>query len=122
MFTADQARKLLTIADVFFPIDDDDDPKFAQTINMNDVWGWAIADCEYVPDESLPEVASLFFRYGWAGILYWVSERHNGMKSEFHDINRFIGFVRNEERIRAEFPDSSRRAYAKQTYTLGAEL
>jgi hypothetical protein len=67
----------------------------------------------------LPEVARLFWNYGWCGILYWMSERHDQMKSEFHDINRFVEFVRREEDIRKEVPDSSERAYVKREYVLG---
>ena len=119
MFTIEKARKLLTEAELFDVIVDDDDEKFKQTLNMNDVWGWATADGESVPDEDLPKVAELFWRYGWAGILYWVSERHDGMTSEFHDNNRFIEFVRNEEQLRKEIPDSSTRAYKQISYTLG---
>ena len=119
-FTVDTARAFLKAADVFFDLEDGDgDPKWAQTLNMNDVWGWACADCEYVPDDKLPEIAELAWRYGWAGILYWVSEARAGERSEFHDNNRFIDFVRHEETLRKEIPKSSTRAYHKLSYTLG---
>jgi hypothetical protein len=112
------SRALLTAAGVFYG-DIGDDPKDAQTLNMNDVWGWATAWGEYVPDEDLPEVARLFSRYGDAGLLYWVSERHEKMKSEFEDNNRFIDFVRHEEELCLQCPDSNKRAYTKLKYTLG---
>jgi hypothetical protein len=86
---------------------------------MNDVWAWACADGQYVPDEKLPEVAELFWRYGWAGILYWVSKENGNMRSEFVDNNRFIDFVTHEEQLRKEFPDSDERAYKKISYTIG---
>lgn len=119
-FDTESARTFLKAADVFFDLEDcDGDPKWAQMLNMNDVWGWACADCEYVPDDKLSEVAELAWRYGWAGILYWVSEARGGERSEFHDNNRFIDFVRHEEKLRKEIPGSSARAYHKLTYTLG---
>ena len=43
------------------------------------------------------------------------------MRSEFRDINRFVEFVRNEERLKKDVPNSSRRAYKKMTYTLGGD-
>jgi hypothetical protein len=116
----DQAREFLkSIGGVFFFADEEDDPKLAQTLNMNDVWAWASADGEYVPDEELPEVADLFWRYGWPGILYWVSQRNENMRSEFEDNNRFIDFVKHEEQLRKDIPDPSKRAYKKIKYTLG---
>lgn len=118
MFSIGNARQLLTMAGVFFG-EDDEDPRMAQMLNMNDTWAWACADGEDVPDEELPRVAELFFQYGWCGILYWVSERNNHMRSEFEDINRFIAFVRAEEAIRQEIPSSSKRAYTKREYTVG---
>ena len=111
------ARKLLTLAEVFFDTDDEDS-KLSQTLNMNDTWAWACSDGEYVPDEELPEVAGLFVRYGWAGILYWVSERRDSLTSEFEDNNRLIEFVRNEERLRNTL-NHSELAYKKITYTIG---
>lgn len=117
--TVDTARALLVAADVFCG-PDNEDPTMAQTLNMNDVWGWATAWGEYVPDSELVEVAQLFYSYGWCGILYWMSERHGHMRSEFEDINRFVDFVRQEEALTKEIPNSSSRAYAKRTYTLGS--
>jgi hypothetical protein len=126
MFTVESARKLLTAADVFIGTDDDRDrddfsEEWLQTLNMNDVWEWACADAEHVPDEELPRVAELFWRYGSCGLLYWVSERRQQLKSEFYDINRFIEFVRREEEIRRSEPSQSRRAYLKQQYTIGED-
>lgn len=113
-----KARALLELADQFYG-DIPGEPEAAQTLNMNDVWGWAMAWGEYVPDEELPRVAELFKRYGDAGVLYWVSEHHGQMRSEFEDNNRFIDFVRHEEKLRQEVPDSNKRAYKKLKYTLG---
>lgn len=142
-FTIEGARKLLEDAGVFFynnlesetqAINAYTDPFWTeerkkemleeiaecqQTLNMNDTWGWACADGEKVPNEKLPEVAELFWRYGWAGILYWVSEQREQMRSEFHDNNRMIDFVRHEEALRKSEPNSSKRAYAKLKYMLG---
>lgn len=117
MFSTDKARELLEKADVFFG-PDDDEPEFAQMINFNDTWSWASADGEYVTDAELIIVAELFWRYGWCGILYWAAEK-NQCRSEFLDNNRFIDFVRQEEAIRREVPDSNKRAYHKAKYTLG---
>lgn len=120
MFDAEEARKLLVAGDVFFEMDKDgSDSRLNQVLNMNDTWEWAVADGEYVPDEDLAEVGRLFFLYGHCGLLYWVSERNNQKRSEFEDINRFVNFVRAEEIIRKELPDSSKRAYAKREYALG---
>ena len=114
------ARTLLEAAGVFFD-NDDLDPRYHQMLNMNDVWGWATADGEYVEDEELPEVARLFCEYGWCGLLYWVSQKRGGIVSEFADVNRFIEFVRNEEAILKEEPDLNKRAYLKRQYTIGEE-
>lgn len=119
MYSTEKARELLTKADVFFGPDEDEPQLGQQTLNMNDTWAWACADGEDVPDEELPRVAELFFQYGWCGILYWVSERNEQMRSEFEDINRFIAFVRAEEAICQEVPNSDKRAYAKREYTVG---
>jgi hypothetical protein len=120
-FTLDEAKALLKAAGVFYHDEDNHDENFGApyTLNMNDTWGWATAWGETVPEEELPHVAELFFHYGWGGILYWMSERNDGMRSEFHDNNRYIDFARHEEAIRAEIPDGSKRAYAKRSYTLG---
>ena len=114
-----EARKLLEAADVFFGADPDEPPELAQTLNMNDTWGWACADGEYVPDEELPEVARLFWAYGHCGLLYWVSERNDQRRSEFHDINRAIEFVRYEEHIRKTIPNDTKRAYTYRCYVIG---
>lgn len=121
MFNIYTARAFLRAADVFFDADEDDPEEMAQTLNMNDTWAWACADAEYVPDAELPRVAELFWWYGYAGLLFWVSERRGQCKSEFADVNRFIEFVRHEEAIKADEPDSSKRAYLKRSYTIGME-
>ena len=119
MFTIDSARELLTKAGIFFAYDDlEDDPKWAQTINLNDAFYWACSDCECVTDEELPELARLFFCYGWAGVMYWVAEKR-GDKPEFVNVQRHIEFVKMEEAIRQEEPSSSKRAYLKRQYTIG---
>ena len=102
MYTIDEAKNLLTQAGVFFDCVEEDDPIFKQMINLNDVWGWACADGEVVSEEDLPELAELFFRYGYCGVLWWVSKKRNNCRSEFEDINRFLDFVANEEAIRAD--------------------
>lgn len=114
------ARRLLLAADLVWG-KDEDSPDGDQILNMNDVWGWAISWGEHVPDEELPAVLALVRRYGYCGALYWVSERHDHMRSEFEDVNRFVEFVRQEEMIRKEVPDSSARAYAKRSYLIGAK-
>ena len=116
MMTIDQARALLEAAEVFYG---DLGERDKQTLNMNDTFGWALAWGEYVPDEKLPEVAALFMRHGLAGLLYWVSEQNDGMRAEFEDINRFIDFVRHEEKLIKEIPSSTDRARKKLTYVLG---
>ena len=114
----DRARALLTAAGVFYG-PDKDDPQSAQTLNMNDTWAWATAWGAYVPDDKLVEVSALYGRYGDCGLLYWVSEQNEQMRSEFADINRFVDFVRHEETLRKDEPNSSKRAYKKIQYTLG---
>lgn len=118
--TLDAAKELLKAAGVFYHNGDADDDDYGPpyTLNMNDTWFWASAWGETIPEADLPEVARLFREYGQCGLLYWMSERHEKMRSEFHDINRFVDFVRNEERIKSEVPDYNRRAYHKATYTL----
>ena len=117
--TEQDATALLKAAGLFYPDDPEDNPEGRLILNMNDVWGWATAWGEEVPKDKLTVVAGLFSEYGWPGVLYWVSEQHDGMRSEFHDNNRFIDFVRNEEKLRKEVPDSNKRAYTKLKYTLG---
>ena len=123
MFSIEEARKLLTDAGLFFSPnedgDDEDEQDMSQMLNLNDVWGWACADGEIVPEEELPKVAELFWSYGRCGILFWVSEKRGNCRSEFHDINRFVDFARAEEKIREELPGSSARAYAKREYVIG---
>ena len=115
----EMARRLLIAADLVYG-KDEDSPDGDQILNMNDVWGWAISWGEHVPNDELPVVADLVRRYGMCGALYWVSERHDHLRSEFEDINRFVEFVRHEEAIRTEVSGSSARAYAKRSYTIGA--
>jgi len=118
MFTIDSARELLTLAGVFF--DDDEDVK--QMINLNDAFYWACSDGEKVEDSELQRVAELFWRYGNAGIMYWVAvEKRNGEIPEFLDVRRLIEFVQNEEGFRREEPSSSKRAYMKRQYTIGGD-
>lgn len=121
--TIDEARKLLQLADVFFCTPDEleeyENPQSVQMLDMGDTWAWGTAGGEYVPDEELPEVARLFFDYGWCGILFWASERNEQMKSEFRDINRFVEFVRHEEALIKLEPDCNKRAYEKWEYVLG---
>ena len=121
IFNIEESKELLIAAQVFFDTDDwEETPETVNryVLNMNDVWGWASSDCEEVKEDELPELARLFFNYGWCGILYWVSEKNNGMRSEFFDNNRFIDFVMNEEKLRKEVPNSSDRAYKKISYKL----
>ena len=67
MFTVDEARELLLKANICFGAEEDDiyddaekDPKWNQTINLNDVLHWACSDLQYIEDEELPRVAQLF--------------------------------------------------------------
>lgn len=113
--SADEDLLLLLDADVGWITDG----KFR--LNMNDTWGWAIADSELVPPEKMREVATLFRRYGEPGLFYWVSEQRERLASEFHHINRFIEFVRREEELRIAEPNDAKRAYKKVSYTIGAE-
>lgn len=117
-FTTESARDLLQRAGLFF---DADDCEFANMLNLNDVFAPACSDGEDVPDCELPRLAELFWRYGWCGVLYWVSEERNGCRSEFCDVSRAIEFVRHEERIRRDYPNDDHRACVIVSYTLGDE-
>jgi hypothetical protein len=88
-------------------------------LNMNDTWSWALGWCPEVPQDQVKEVARLFRLYGSAGLYYWHSCQENNMKSEFADINRFVEFVRNEEKICQEVPLAAIRAYHKVKYEIG---
>jgi len=99
----------------------EEDPTGHLLINFNDTWGWAMAYGEEVPDDEIEEVARLIFQWGWAGLLYWCSEKNDAMRSEFLDNNRCIDFVRHEEQLIASEPSSSKRAYTKLKYTLGED-
>ena len=123
--TIDEARQLLKVADVVIGRDwaDDGDneeekARLDQTINMNDTWGWALSWCQHIEDEELIAVAKLFKRYGKCGLYYWMTLKHPGLKSEFEDINRMVEFVRQEEAVLKEYPNSSQRAYQKVSYTI----
>lgn len=119
-FTQQSALALLRAADVFYWNEHDpEDPQTDRMLNMNDTWAWATAFGEYVPDECLVEVAELFCQYGRCGLLYWVSERNGKMRSEFHDVNRCVEFVRYEEEFKQFTPTSSMQAYTPYSYTLG---
>jgi hypothetical protein len=96
-----------------------DDEDGSISLNMNDTWAWATAWCPTVPADQLSEVARLFRVYGQAGLMYWHSCQEKNMRSAFHDNNRAIDFVRHEEEIRKETPDSNKRAYRKVEYTIG---
>ena len=109
--------KMLMAAGVFY----DDEEVGPHVLNMNDTWAWATAWGEEVAEDDLVEVARLFWAYGNAGLLYWVSQKNDCMRSEFYDNNRAIEFVENEERIRNTFPGSSERAYHKESYTIKGE-
>jgi hypothetical protein len=93
--------------------------KEAQTINQNDTWAWALSFRQEVPDEDLPGLARLARTYGYCGVLYYVSEKNEQMRSEFEDNQRHVDFVRREEQIRNEEPDYNERAYKQVQYTLG---
>jgi len=97
------------------------DPKESDKhmIIMSDVWGWACADGIEVTDNNVERIAELYNRYGFGGLLYFQSDERGW--SEFHDNNRFLEFVKYEEKIREEIPDSNKRAYHKETYTIGAK-
>jgi hypothetical protein len=121
MFTIESAREFLTKAGIFYgKFDEDDDPRYDQTINLNDAMYWACSDGQYVTDEELIRVAQLFWGYGYCGLLYWVAvEKRGGEIPEFLDARRMIEFVKKEEELIKQEPDSNRRAYAKYSYTLG---
>ena len=116
----ERAKTLITASGMCFDEDFDDEVK-PFTINLNDAFWWACGDAETIPEESLIEVADLFFQYGICGVYYWVLKRRGIDTVEFADINRFVEFVRNEERIKAEVPSDSARAYYKAAYTIGSE-
>jgi hypothetical protein len=111
--TQEEATQLLRTIGYLY---DDDE---VLELNMNDVWAWALAWGEPIPADKVVEVAELFRLYGWCGLLYWVSEQHDQMRSEFEDNNRMIDFVRHEETLRQTEPDDNKRAYTKLSYTLG---
>lgn len=100
----------------------DEAPGSPLELNLNDAFSWGAAYSERVPDDQIIPLGRLIQWYGYAGVFYWVSRLGTGYgdRSEFHDVNRMIEFVANEERIIAEIPDASARAYTRQTYTLGA--
>jgi hypothetical protein len=114
-----EARALLEASGMFFDPDPECLTLGSLYLNLNDAFGWACADAEKVEDHELIEVARLFRDYGWCGLLYWASEKRCGARTSFEDNNRFIEFVRHEERVRREVPDSGRRASHRVHYTVG---
>lgn len=111
----DDNRTMLLASDWCFTNEDG-----SLSINMNDIWGWAVSWCAEVPADQVSEVARLFREYGEGGLMYWHSCQENNMRSEFADNNRKIDFVRHEERIKNEVKDYNKRAYHKESYVLGA--
>lgn len=117
------SMRLLRMAGVFY-CDPDDDPEVwgadsYRTINLNDTFAWALSYGEVVEEAEEQEVARLFTHYGMAGLWYWAFVKGEWKAVEFEDVQRAIDFVRNEERIRKEVPDYNKRAYHKESYTLG---
>lgn len=112
-------EEYVRILEPYFCGYDDDYPTLARTINLNDVFGWAIGDSEYVKEEDIPELGTLVFKYGFCGMLYWVSKKR-GCKSEFHHYNRMIEFVTKEEEIKNSHQSESKYAYDKKQYTIGS--
>ena len=55
-------------------------------LNMNDIFFYACADSEEVPEDKINEVANLFTRFGLAGLIYWVSEQ----RKELPQIKKYI--------------------------------
>jgi hypothetical protein len=120
----DAARNWLKGAHVFYPEHEDDEgpeerKKWAQAINLNDVWAWACSDCTFVEDEELPELARLVKLYGWCGALYFCYKKDDKGLPGFHDNARFVQFVEHEEELRNSVEDYDERAYHKLVYTLG---
>lgn len=121
----EKERHLLYAADVFYDVtgeewdEEEDGPK--QVLNMNDTFGWALAFGQTVTDDDLPKVSRLFSLYGQAGLIYWVSEKNEGMRSRFFDVNRGIDFVKKEEALIDIDASNSHRAYTKIKYTVGRE-
>lgn len=108
--------KVLRTAGVLF--DEDDEMGDGFWLNMNDVFGWGIADTEQVPADKLKEVWALFLAYGMAGLYYWVSEQRQQCQSEFSDINREIQFVREEMKIALNNQNAFRKPYVKAKYII----
>ena len=50
--------------------------------------------------------------------MYWMSKKHDNMRSEFYHYNRMIEFVENEEHIKKKYPNESARAYHKASYKI----
>ena len=91
-------------------------------INLNDTFFWASADCEVIGLDELEEVARLFFKYGWSGILYWVVKKRDWQwhDPEFLDARRQILFVHEEESVVAGLT-SSKAAYKSASYVITDE-
>jgi len=107
-------EQMLRASGCFFDGDEEEGDGYYDknlVLNANDTWAWALAWCQDVSAQEIPEVARLYRRWGYAGLLYWMSEKNGKMKSEFKDINRFVEFVRQEEELIKSVPDSSKRAY-----------
>lgn len=102
--TREKAVQLLR--DSGYLYDFEEDEKKQIELNMNDVWGWALAWGEAITPDNVVEVGELFQLYGWCGLLYWASEQHEQMRSEFEDVNRRVEFVRHEEELRRAGPHS----------------
>ena len=94
----DDAREILFEADVLHEISSGSSNRLL--LKIKDSWRSNSVVNEYVRDEDLQELARLFWRYGWAGILYFVSEKNNGIESDLKDNNKAIQTVRHLEDLK----------------------
>lgn len=120
-YTLEAARKLLENSGVFFETDPEDDTP-EQTINFNDSYWWATAHGQRVEDSELPELARLFYDYGWCGVLYWGGNKMGKGTIEFEDVKRKIQFVALEEAGRKLVPGDSARAYYDTHYKIDGKI
>lgn len=110
-----EALRYLLESDGSLWIGEDDDGRGTVWLNLNDTFGWAVADCEEIKAEDWPELLRLHRKYGWCGLLYWASKREGYREGggEFEDIKRAVAFVAQEEACIAFEPDYNKRAYLK---------
>lgn len=76
-----EAMKDEMFADRAFFEPDNDGMPFS--VNLNDTFGWACADCEEIPESAVPRVYTVWKKFGDLGAIAWAEERRGIERSAY---------------------------------------